>query len=154
MAAPTSLVLTWLCFWSSSALLADAAEYTLYKESYGMDKGMGSAEFINVNGVPNPNSIGSVQFSGNIQSASGITNSYGLMSDERVYLETYTMATVNHTYYDSMDELFRLMGENNAKFGEGKIFAVHGKLVHVTSAKDLNDHTACFPNIRGPNGQR
>lgn len=147
-----------MCLWCFS-IGAQAAEYTIlsnFKEAHRVDRGLtGSAEFINSNGLPNPNSIGSAPFSGNIQAPAGMTTSYGIMADERTVLETYTLATVNHTYYDdSMDELFRLMGENNAKFGEGKVFAVHGKLVHVTSAKDLNDHTACHPNIRGTNGQR
>lgn len=154
--------LTWLVI-LCSPLLATAAEYTIlanFKDSQRLDKGIGSAEFINTNGVPNHiNSIGSAQqFSGSgsnsLQSTSGITTSYGIMPEERAVLDTFTMATVNHTYYDSMDELFRLMGENNAKFGEGKVFPVHGRLVHVTSAKDPSDHSACHPNIRDSAGHR
>lgn len=150
---------TWLVI-LCSPLLATAAEYTIlanFKDSQRLDKGLGSAEFINTNGVPNHiNSIGSTQqfASSSLQSTSGITTSYGIMPEERAVLDTFTMATVNHTYYDLMGELFRLMGENNAKFGEGKVFPVHGRLVHVTSAKDPTDHSACHPNIRDSAGHR
>lgn len=117
----------WLCL-ACAMFSVRATEYTIltnFKEAQRSDKG-----------------------------ASGITTSYGIMGEERAVLDTWTMATVNHTYYDSMDELFRLNGENNAKFGEGKVFPAHGRLVHVTSAKDPNDHSACHPNLRASGGQR
>lgn len=143
--------LAWICLWWCSAALANPAEYTIlsnYKESsQRLEKGLTSAEFISGNGISN--SIGSAPFSGNVQATAGI-----MMSDDRVVFETFTMATVNHTYFDGTEEMFRLTGENNAKFGEGRVFAVTGKLVHVTSAKDINDHTACHPKIRGTNGKR
>lgn len=115
-------------------------------------------ESIDANGIPNQNPVGLSPFSNNVPaggatSPGGPSSPYGI-PEERGLVDTFTMATVNHTYYDGLDELFRLMDENNAKFGEGKIFPVHGKLVHVTAVKDVNDHTACHPEITGSRGQR
>lgn len=142
-----------------ASLVVQAAEFQMFspfKEvDSRIDNALNSAEFISANGIPNH--IGAAvpgsPFAGNTQSTAGMA-SYGLMADERTVFETFTMATVNHTYTDDNGEELQLTGENNAKFGEGKLFPAQGKLVHVTSAKDVTDNTACHPNIRGTAGQK
>lgn len=46
-----------------------------------------------------------------------------------------------------------MYAQETAKYGEGQISAVSGPLVHVTTAKDRADHTACSCDLRGTNGQ-
>lgn len=46
-----------------------------------------------------------------------------------------------------------MYAQETAKYGEGQISAVSGPLVHVTTAKDRTDHTACSCDLRGTNGQ-
>ena len=150
MASPSFL---WAYLWLGVSLFVEASEYGVL--SNFKDSSPRTDKFINTNGggMQSHNSIGSAgQFGAAVPSSSGISTAY--MAEERTLFDTYTMATVNHTYYDTMDELFRSTLENNAKFGEGKILTVHGKLVHVTSERDHRDHTACHPQLRGTNGRR
>lgn len=149
-----SAAATWICLTCLSLpVLANPSEYAIlsnFKER--PDKGLNNAEFISGNGISN--SIASAPpfsggGSGNIQATSGI-----MMNDDRIMFETYTMANINISYADASDGIVRLTWENNGKFGEGRVFPVSGRLVHVTSAKDINDHSACHPKIRGTGGQR
>lgn len=143
----------WTFLWLGASLFVDGSEYGVL--SNFKDSSPRTDKFINTNGggMQSHNAIGSAgQFGGAVQPGSGISTAY--MAEERHLFDTYTMATVNHTYFDTMDELFRSTLENNAKFGEGKILTVHGKLVHVTSERDHRDHTACHPQLRGTLGSR
>lgn len=153
MASPFAYSVTTVSIWAVF-VISGTCGYSSFKDSQVLDKGLNNAEFINVNGVPNHNSIGS--FSGNLQATSsggGVPSFAGTTTDDRTVLETFTMALLRHTYYD-MDDVLRVLGDGTAKYGEGKIFPVHGRLVHVTSGKDINDHSACNANIRGTLGQR
>lgn len=66
--------------------------------------------------------------------------------------DIYASAFINYTY-TRQDGQHVVYGQETAKYGEGQIAAVSGKLVHVVNAIDLADHTACKCDILGTNGQ-
>lgn len=95
------------------------------------------------------NSIG---FNNGNQAAGAISSSFGIATDERMLTDTYVLAFINFTYTDETGSQFSTASDN-AKYGEGKISTVVGKLVHVTALHDDTDNTACHSNIRGTKGR-
>lgn len=59
-------------------------------------------------------------------------------------------ATLNFSYTGDSDKL--IVQHEEAKYGQGKVLNVEGKLVHVTSSQNKNDHTGCDAEILGTNG--
>lgn len=84
-----------------------------------------------------------------------ISTSYGIPVDhqtDRSYspMDVWVFATINITY-NSTDETETQPIERSekAKYGEGKILNVAGKLVHITSKTDPNDHSGCDKEMLG-----
>lgn len=75
---------------------------------------------------------------------------YSVPPEDRIS-EGYVLAFINYTYENS-DGKEMFFSEEKAKYGEGRIKNVYGKVVHVTNEDNLSDHTACKPNLRGTNG--
>lgn len=78
---------------------------------------------------------------------------FGIAAEDRMIIDTYVTALVNHTYVDGQGRVVKMSGDNSAKFGEGQVFAAAGKLELVTSALDVTDNTACSKNLRGRDGR-
>lgn len=76
-----------------------------------------------------------------------------LASEERIAVDVYTYAFLNYSYVENQQVRNIYFDEEKARYGEGKIFNVHGKLVHISDAEDVKDDTACSSNILGTNGQ-
>lgn len=66
-----------------------------------------------------------------------------------VPLDVWVFATINISYVS--DE--PINRSEKAKYGEGKILNVEGKLVHITAIGDTTDHTACSKELLGTNGK-
>lgn len=78
--------------------------------------------------------------------------SYSLPPDNRVPPnDIFVLAFINYTYVNSDGKEVHF-SEEKAKYGEGRIKNVAGKVVHITNYEDLTDHTACSDRIRGTNG--
>lgn len=75
---------------------------------------------------------------------------YALKNDDRAIVDFF-YAFINYTFTEP-DGRIRTVSEDQAKYGEGQVQNVRGKIVHVTSALDKDDHTACSPDILGTNG--
>uniref|UniRef100_A0A1I8NSU6 RING-type domain-containing protein n=1 Tax=Stomoxys calcitrans TaxID=35570 RepID=A0A1I8NSU6_STOCA len=76
-----------------------------------------------------------------------------LAAEERITADIYTYAFLNFSYVENHELQVINFNEEKARYGEGKIFNVHGKLVHISDAEDIKDDTACSGNILGTNGQ-
>ncbi|XP_075165331.1 ring finger protein goliath isoform X2 [Haematobia irritans] len=76
-----------------------------------------------------------------------------LAAEERITADIYTYAFLNYSYVVNQNTKFINFTEEKARYGEGKIFNVHGKLVHISDAENIADDTACSSNILGTNGQ-
>lgn len=80
------------------------------------------------------------------------------MPEERYAIDLYTYAFLNYTYWTSeaqpTDVVF---DEEQARYGEGRIFNVHGKLVHITDMGEngvgAGEDYACSTNIMGTRGE-
>lgn len=80
-------------------------------------------------------------------------SAYSLPPEERMPSEIYVLAYINYTYVNKDGKEIHF-AEEKAKYGEGRIRNVYGKVIHITSEYDLNDHTACTDRIRGTNGHQ
>lgn len=90
------------------------------------------------------NQISSVAGSGTVDQQEPTDRSYKPM-------DVWVFSTLNISYYNlEYDEFVRR--SEKAKYGEGKILNVMGKLVHVTSISNENDHTGCDEDMLGTNG--
>lgn len=78
--------------------------------------------------------------------------SYSLPPDNHIPNDIFVLAFINYTYLNS-DGVEVHFSEEKAKYGEGRIKNVIGKVVHITNYEDLTDHTACSDRIRGTNGE-
>lgn len=77
--------------------------------------------------------------------------SYSLPPENRIPNDIFVLAFINYTYINADGQEVNF-SEEKAKYGEGRIKNVIGKVVHITNYEDLNDHTACSDRIRGTNG--
>lgn len=77
--------------------------------------------------------------------------SYTMPPDNRIPNDIFVLAFINYTYVNSEGKEV-IFSEEKAKYGEGRIKNVIGKVVHITNYEDLTDHTACSHRIRGTNG--
>lgn len=84
-----------------------------------------------------------------------VVSSFALPTDNKqqqyVPMDVWVSATLNFTYVGDEDE--PITRYEQAKYGEGKILSVEGKLVHVTSKSNISDHTGCEQNMLGTNGE-
>ncbi|KAM7344879.1 ring finger protein goliath isoform 1-T2 [Cochliomyia hominivorax] len=76
-----------------------------------------------------------------------------LASEERIAMDVYTYAFLNYSYMENQQLRVVNYQEEKARYGEGKILTVQGKLVHISTPEDLKDDTACSFNLLGTNGQ-
>lgn len=76
---------------------------------------------------------------------------YSLPANSRLPNEVHVLAYINYTYVNEEGKVI-VSSRENARYGEGLVKTVEGKVVHVTSEKDGGDHTACHENIAGTNG--
>lgn len=76
-----------------------------------------------------------------------------LASEERITMDVYTYAFLNYSYMENQQLRIVNYQEEKARYGEGKILSVQGKLVHISTPEDLKDDTACSNNLLGTNGQ-
>lgn len=75
-------------------------------------------------------------------------------NEDRILMDVHTYAFLNYSYLDEEQQWRNVsFNEEKARYGEGKIMSVMGKLVHITDASDLEDDSACSSNIRGTLGQ-
>ncbi|XP_031620664.1 protein goliath [Contarinia nasturtii] len=63
----------------------------------------------------------------------------------------YALAFINYTY-ERIDGHHVVFAQETAKYGEGQITSVMGKLVHVTNKYNKSDHSACS-EISGTNNK-
>jgi hypothetical protein len=59
-----------------------------------------------------------------------------------------TLAFFNVSWWDGDEQKFKEDDHERSKYGMGQVMDVSGQLVHVTSADDINDHSACNASIR------
>lgn len=78
--------------------------------------------------------------------------SYSLPADSRIPNDIFVLAFINYTYVNSEGKEVHF-SEEKAKYGEGRVKNVMGKVVHITNYEDHSDHTACSDRIRGTNGR-
>lgn len=80
-----------------------------------------------------------------------VVSPFALPADKHQYvpMDVWVSATLNFSYIG--DEGEPVTRYEQAKYGEGKILSVEGKLVHVTSVKNKSDHTGCDPEMMGTN---
>ncbi|KAL7736997.1 hypothetical protein ACLKA6_008853 [Drosophila palustris] len=81
-----------------------------------------------------------------------LTHSYGT-PEERIPVDVYNFAFLNWSYVDSENTICESeFSEEKARYGEGKILNVTGRLIHISTADDDSDDFACTPYIRGTRG--
>ncbi|XP_065367156.1 E3 ubiquitin-protein ligase goliath [Calliphora vicina] len=76
-----------------------------------------------------------------------------LASEERIAMDVYTYAFLNYSYLENQQLRVVNYQEEKARYGEGKILTVQGKLIHISTPEDPKDDSACSFNLLGTNGQ-
>ncbi|XP_046811206.1 protein goliath [Lucilia cuprina] len=76
-----------------------------------------------------------------------------LASEERIAMDVYTYAFLNYSYMENQQLRVVNYQEEKARYGEGKILTVQGKLIHISTPEDPKDDSACSSNLLGTNGQ-
>lgn len=84
-------------------------------------------------------------------SGSGAIDQQGPTDRSYAPMDVWVFATINISYYSFESEEFVNRSEK-AKYGEGKILNVEGKLVHITSPREKEDHTGCDEDMLGTKG--
>lgn len=82
------------------------------------------------------------------------THTFASLPDERTaHQDIYNFAFLNWSYVDGDNSVRELeFQEEKARFGEGKVLNVTGRLIHISTADDESDDFACTPYIRGTRG--
>uniref|UniRef100_A0A1Y9H9H6 RING-type domain-containing protein n=1 Tax=Anopheles farauti TaxID=69004 RepID=A0A1Y9H9H6_9DIPT len=73
-------------------------------------------------------------------------SSFALPAEDRMAIESFTLAYLNYSYTGADGRLVELGGNESAKYGEGRILNRSGILVHVTNSVNRTDHTGCSRN--------
>lgn len=76
---------------------------------------------------------------------------YALKNDDRNMVDFF-YAFINYTFTNA-DGNVETISENQAKYGEGQVKNVGGRIVHVTHETNHLDHTACSATLRGTTGE-
>ncbi|XP_062130609.1 E3 ubiquitin-protein ligase goliath [Drosophila sulfurigaster albostrigata] len=85
--------------------------------------------------------------------AANASHTYTGHVEERSNMDTYTFAFLNWSYVDTVNTICESeFSEEKARYGEGKILNVTGRLIHISTADDDSDDFACTPYIRGTRG--
>ena len=77
------------------------------------------------------------------------SNSTQFLLEDRAMYDIYNYAYLNYTDEENKPVYYE---EEQARYGEGKILDVKGKLVHISDESDVMDDTACSPNLLGTLG--
>lgn len=82
------------------------------------------------------------------------THTYASLPDERMpHQDIYNYAFLSWSYMDGENSVRELsFPEEKARFGEGKVLNVTGRLIHISTAEDDSDDFACTPYIHGTRG--
>uniref|UniRef100_A0A182NQ10 PA domain-containing protein n=1 Tax=Anopheles dirus TaxID=7168 RepID=A0A182NQ10_9DIPT len=73
-------------------------------------------------------------------------SSFALPAEDRMAIESFTLAYLNYSYTGADGRLVELGGNESAKYGEGRILNRSGILVHVTNSANRTDNTGCSRN--------
>ncbi|XP_064535954.1 E3 ubiquitin-protein ligase goliath [Drosophila montana] len=77
---------------------------------------------------------------------------FGSIADERLS-DFYNFAFLNWSYVDSENIPCEIeFTDEKARYGEGRVLNVTGRLIHISTADDISDDFACTPYIRGTLG--
>lgn len=76
---------------------------------------------------------------------------YAIKSDEQRMMVDFVYAFINYTYTNGDGKMISISNDQ-AKYGEGQIKNVGGRLIHLTNEFNHDDHSACTPEIRGTHG--
>uniref|UniRef100_A0A1A9VVP5 PA domain-containing protein n=1 Tax=Glossina austeni TaxID=7395 RepID=A0A1A9VVP5_GLOAU len=85
--------------------------------------------------------------------AANANTSQTFANEERITMDVYTYAFLNYSYKEHNIIQQVNFNEEKARYGEGKILTVQGRLIHISASNDVNDDTACTSNILGTKGQ-
>ncbi|KFB47830.1 AGAP010356-PA-like protein [Anopheles sinensis] len=80
-------------------------------------------------------------------------SSFALPAEDRMAIESSTLAHLNYSYVDAEGHLVELGGNESAKYGEGRVLNRTGILVHVSNSVNRSDHTGCSKHWNGTRGQ-
>ncbi|XP_052861864.1 E3 ubiquitin-protein ligase goliath isoform X1 [Anopheles cruzii] len=79
-------------------------------------------------------------------------SSFALPAEDRMPIESFTLAFLNYSYVDAAGQLRELGGNESAKYGEGRVLNRTGLLVHVTNSANRSDHSGCSRYWLGTRG--
>lgn len=73
--------------------------------------------------------------------------------EDRIAVDVYNYAFLNWTYVDHSNILCSMdFPQEQARYGEGKVLNITGRLVHISATDNVNDDFACTPYIKGTMG--
>ncbi|KAH8401052.1 hypothetical protein KR009_002699 [Drosophila setifemur] len=80
------------------------------------------------------------------------THTFAGMED-RIAVDVYNYAFLNWSYVDHGNTLCETdFAQEQARYGEGKVLNITGRLVHISATENVSDDYACTPYIRGTLG--
>uniref|UniRef100_A0A182PSD2 RING-type domain-containing protein n=1 Tax=Anopheles epiroticus TaxID=199890 RepID=A0A182PSD2_9DIPT len=79
-------------------------------------------------------------------------SSFALPAEDRMAIESYTLAYLNYSFTGSDGHMVEFGGES-AKYGEGRVLNRSGLLVHITNTANHSDHTGCSKQWSGTLGE-
>ncbi|XP_043064172.1 protein goliath isoform X2 [Drosophila ficusphila] len=80
------------------------------------------------------------------------THTFSGMED-RIAVDVYNYAYLNWSYVDHANVLCNMdFPQEQARYGEGKVLNVTGRLIHISATENVSDDYACTPYIRGTLG--
>ncbi|XP_049543686.1 protein goliath [Anopheles darlingi] len=80
-------------------------------------------------------------------------SSFALPAEDRLSIESYTLAYLNYSYKDSEGRTLELGGNESAKYGEGRVLNRSGVLVHISNTGNRSDHSGCSRHWNGTLGE-
>ncbi|KAH8233518.1 hypothetical protein KR026_009157 [Drosophila bipectinata] len=73
--------------------------------------------------------------------------------EERIAVDVYNYAFLNWSYLDHGNTICETdFPQEQARYGEGRVLNVTGRLVHISTTENVSDDYACTPYIRGTMG--
>ncbi|SPP72667.1 blast:Protein goliath [Drosophila guanche] len=73
--------------------------------------------------------------------------------EERIAVDVYNYAFLNWSYMDHGNTLCETdFAQEQARYGEGRVLNVTGRLIHISATDSVSDDYACTPYIRGTMG--
>ncbi|KAH8346364.1 hypothetical protein KR084_008091 [Drosophila pseudotakahashii] len=80
------------------------------------------------------------------------THTFSSMED-RIAVDVYNYAFLNWSYVEHGNTLCNMdFPQEQARYGEGKVLNVTGRLVHISASDNVSDDFACTPYIKGTQG--